>query len=74
MSNGASRNDVPRAEEHHAPSNPKSIFKQSSTTVSTVAYLEVWNTKKLYARIASDAVSAASAAALIAPLITIFDR
>ncbi|KAI4230457.1 MAG: hypothetical protein L6R36_000086 [Xanthoria steineri] len=74
MSNGAGRNDVPRAEEHHAPSNPKGVFKQPSATVSTVAYLKVWNTKKLHARIASDAVSAASAAALIAPLITIFDR
>lgn len=74
MSNGAGRNDVPRAGEHAAPLNPNSIFQQSPATVATTEYREEWNTNKLHLRIASDALSAASAAGLIAPLITIFDR
>ncbi|KAL8654584.1 MAG: hypothetical protein Q9226_003376 [Calogaya cf. arnoldii] len=74
MSNGAGRNDVPRAGERAAPLNPHSIFQQSPDTVASAEYPVQWNTSKLHLRIASDGVSAASAAGLVAPLITIFDR
>ncbi|KAL8674815.1 MAG: hypothetical protein Q9168_000796 [Polycauliona sp. 1 TL-2023] len=74
MSNGAGRNNVPRADEHAAHLDHQSIFQQSPTSVTATSYRREWNTDNLPLRIASDALSAASAAALIAPLITIFDR
>ncbi|KAL8984913.1 MAG: hypothetical protein Q9205_001229 [Flavoplaca limonia] len=71
MSHDAGRNEVAHAEEHPAPLNHKSILQQSPATVD---YRPDWNTNKLALRIASDTISAASAAGLVAPLITIFDR
>ena len=71
MSHEAGRNEVAHAEEHPAPLNHKSILQQSPATVD---YRPDWNTNKLALRIASDTISAASAAGLVAPLITIFDR
>ncbi|KAL9038119.1 MAG: hypothetical protein Q9180_003329 [Flavoplaca navasiana] len=71
MSHDAGRNEVPHAEEHQAPLNHKSILQQSPATVD---YRPDWNTNKLALRIAADTISAASAAGLVAPLITIFDR
>lgn len=35
---------------------------------------KAWNTKNLGLRLASDAISAASAAALVAPVVSIIDR
>lgn len=71
MSHGAGRNEVPHAEEHATPLHHKSILQQSPATVD---YRPDWNTNKLALRIASDTMSAASAAGLVAPIITIFDR
>lgn len=49
----------------------------ASVTSSAVAVLTkqpTWNTKNLASRLGADAVSAACAGALIAPVITIIDR
>ena len=71
MSHGTGRNEVPHAEEHAVTLTHKSILQQPPANVDN---RRDWNTNKLGLRIASDTISAAFAAGLIAPLITIFDR
>jgi hypothetical protein len=46
----------------------------STPSVKPAALERRWNTKNLGLRLGSDAVSAASAGALVAPLISVIDR
>lgn len=50
---------------------PKS---QLSTDEKTTKPQSKWNTKNLFSRLASDVASAAAAASLVAPIISIIDR
>ncbi|KAL8834846.1 MAG: hypothetical protein Q9170_003588 [Blastenia crenularia] len=68
MSDGAGRNGVTSAKEHGSTLTAKGFVPASSP------YPPQWNTKHLSFRIASDTASAACAAGLVAPLITIIDR
>ncbi len=74
MSDGAARNGMPSAQERDASLTPNDLLRRPPANVATATSYKQWNTNKLHLRIASDALSAASAAGLIAPLITIFDR
>ncbi|KAL8731551.1 MAG: hypothetical protein Q9181_004272 [Wetmoreana brouardii] len=74
MSDGAGRNSVTSAKEHGSSLTATGLLKQTPTTVSSSMSLHQWNTKHLPSRVASDAASAACAAGLVAPLITILDR
>ncbi|KAL8783956.1 MAG: hypothetical protein Q9213_004286 [Squamulea squamosa] len=74
MNDGAGHNRVSHMEEQRNPVIAKDILHQRPAPVPTAVCSKEWNTKNLHLRIVSDAASAASAAGLIAPLITIFDR
>jgi hypothetical protein len=73
-------NDLEMAKELPAVKPPISAMEPSSATVvSTTAEKAVtiprkWNTKNLGLRLGVDAISAASAAASAAPIITVIDR
>lgn len=68
------RNGVASAKEHVPTVPSKGLIPPQPTTVPPSMHQAAWNTKNLPLRAASDAASAACAAGLIAPLITIFDR
>ncbi|KAI4118427.1 MAG: hypothetical protein LQ345_001540 [Seirophora villosa] len=75
MCDGPGGNGVTRAKEPLPSVTTKSLLHpKPPTTDAPPTYPVEWNTKNLPLRIASDAISAACAAGLIAPLITIFDR
>ncbi|KAL8775279.1 MAG: hypothetical protein Q9209_000286 [Squamulea sp. 1 TL-2023] len=74
MNDGTGHNHVSHVEERRNPIIAKDLLHQRPATVPTAVYSREWDTKNLHLRILSDAASAASAAGLIAPLITIFDR
>lgn len=57
------------------PDDPVSQLKmESKTNISLPQPPSKWNTKNLFSRLAVDAASAAAAASLLAPLISIIDR
>ncbi|KAL9584680.1 MAG: hypothetical protein Q9212_001963 [Teloschistes hypoglaucus] len=79
MSDGAGRNGANSAKEHGSPLTAKALLdanlstKRPSTVGSSIIQTQ-WNTSHLSSRTAADAASAACAAGLVAPLITILDR
>ncbi|KAL8951075.1 MAG: hypothetical protein Q9222_002915 [Ikaeria aurantiellina] len=68
-----SRNGITSAQEQTSL-NTKGLTSADNTPDAPSMYIREWNTKHLPLRVASDAASAASAAGLVAPLITILDR
>ncbi|KAL8693036.1 MAG: hypothetical protein Q9218_002052 [Villophora microphyllina] len=78
MSDGGNRNGVNSAKEHGPSLTAKALLDanlhKTPATVGPSIIQTQWNTKHLPSRIASDAASAACAAGLVAPLITILDR
>ncbi len=54
--------------------SPKYPGNGAEDGVQGVVQKKEWNTKNLISRLATDAVSAASAAVMVAPLITIIDK
>lgn len=75
MSAGASRNDVSTAKEQDSSLTAKGFLNQPQKSIGGSAYTSnQWNTHHIQLRVASDAASAACAAGLVAPLITILDR
>jgi hypothetical protein len=55
-----------------APPSPLAVA--AGTKLDMAPKLETWNTKNVGLRLCADAVSAASAAVLVAPLVSIIDR
>lgn len=54
---------------------PTSVLGLKSKTPETMTSTKkIWNTEKLGLRLSSDLLSAASAASLVAPIISIIDR
>ncbi|KAL8656436.1 MAG: hypothetical protein Q9210_000229, partial [Variospora velana] len=75
MCDGTGGNGLTSAKERLPSVTTKGLLPpEPPTTHAPSMYPVTWNTKHIPSRIASDAASAACAAGLIAPLITIFDR
>ncbi|KAL8809868.1 MAG: hypothetical protein Q9223_002888 [Gallowayella weberi] len=75
MSDGAGCNRVAAATEHNPSITAKGVLNQTPATVAGPSYSNSqWNTSQTSLRVASDAASAACAAGLVAPFITILDR
>ena len=60
--------DIPRTEKVEGPETTSIHQAQTGDRI------ENWNTKNLLPRLATDALSAGSAAVMVAPLITIIDK
>ncbi|KAI4133228.1 MAG: hypothetical protein LQ338_000286 [Usnochroma carphineum] len=74
MSDGAGRKSVTSAQEHVPSLTTKAFGPSEPKTVTSSVQSVAWNARHVPLRVASDAASAACAAGLIAPLITILDR
>lgn len=61
-------------QQEHVPTSVLGLNSKSPGPATMTSAKRTWNTDKLGLRLSSDALSAACAGALVAPLISIIDR